>query len=428
MKKSVKVACGVLVALVIAGFSAWIYQQIYGLGVTGMSNGTSWGLYICMFMFFVGLSAGGLIVASSASVFHIREYKKVSLPAIVLSTACIIVAGMLVLADLGGIQRIWHLFASPNFTSPLVWDITVITIYLIINIIYLVNMVSSKPGADHRVEITSRFALPVAILVHTVTAWIFGLQIGREWYSSIMGPLFVVSAMDSGLALLLLVLMGLRKGGWFPTTDKLISSLAGLMVTCVAIDGYMVGCELITAAYPMDTAALAALHEMFVGATAPFFWCEILCGIVIPFCILVFAKNRRNMKLVCFSSILIVIGVCCKRVWLLFTSFINPNIAWGPGISSGSLSARHSAGDQIWATASNYAPQLPEFLIVIGIISVGALLFIILTHKLMPSYRKTHAELISEIEAQVASEKHPAVEVGAQAADKTPATDTPAKA
>ena len=73
-----KATAGVLAALTVAGVAAWIYQLVNGLGVTGMSNSTSWGLYITCFMFFVGLSAGGLIVASSASVFHVAEYKKVA--------------------------------------------------------------------------------------------------------------------------------------------------------------------------------------------------------------------------------------------------------------------------------------------------------------------------------------------------------------
>lgn len=58
----------VLAVIAAAGAAAWIYQTMFGLGVTGMNNGTSWGLYIAAFMFFVGLSAGGLIVASSASI------------------------------------------------------------------------------------------------------------------------------------------------------------------------------------------------------------------------------------------------------------------------------------------------------------------------------------------------------------------------
>ena len=198
-----KTASVVLAVLAAVGVGTWIYQLMNGLGVTGMNNSTSWGLYITCFMFFVGLSAGGLIVASSASVFRVKEYKKVALPAVILSTVCICCAGMFVLIDLGGIQRVWRIVTGPNVTSPLFWDICVITLYLAINVVYLYFMKSKKPGAQDKVAIVSRFALPVAILVHSVTAWIFGLEMAREgWYSAIMAPLFVVSAMDSGLALL----------------------------------------------------------------------------------------------------------------------------------------------------------------------------------------------------------------------------------
>lgn len=213
----------VLAVLALVGIGCWIYQLATGLGITGMSNANSWGLYIIMFMFFVGLSAGGLIVASSASVFHIKRFKAVAMPAVILSTACICVAGMFVLVDLGSIQNIWRLLVGPNFASPLLWDVCVITLYLVINILYLVFMNSKKEGASHKVEIISRFALPIAILVHSITAWIFGLQIAKEgWYTAILAPIFVASAMDSGLALLLCVLSGLNKSGKFKT-DKTLS-------------------------------------------------------------------------------------------------------------------------------------------------------------------------------------------------------------
>ena len=74
-KKLFSKTIALLGLMVLLGIGAWIYQFINGLGVTGMNNGTSWGLYIACFMFMVGLSAGGLIVASSASIFHIEKYK-----------------------------------------------------------------------------------------------------------------------------------------------------------------------------------------------------------------------------------------------------------------------------------------------------------------------------------------------------------------
>lgn len=377
-----KIAAGVLGALAIAGVAAWVFQLINGLGVTGMSNGTSWGLYITMFMLFVGLSAGGLIVASSASVFHVAEYKKVALPAVVLSTVCICCAGMFILIDLGGIQRVWRIITGPNPTSPLVWDMCVITVYLVINIVYLVFMTSKKPGAEGKIAIVSRFALPVAILVHSVTAWIFGLELAKEgWYSAIMAPLFVVSAMDSGLALLLLSLLGLDKSGVFKTDKKLISNLAGLLAVCVAIDGFLVGCEVLTMVYP-GAAGAETFAIMATGATAPFFWGEVLVGIVVPFAILVFAKNRARMGLVAAASACVVLGVLCKRVWLLLTSFVVPNVMGAPGIISGSSAAANATGFDVWAVTSAYAPTWVELVIVVGVVSLGALAFMVLMNRL----------------------------------------------
>lgn len=372
----------VLVVLSLVGIGCWVYQLATGLGITGMSNVNSWGLYIIMFMFFVGLSAGGLIVASSASVFHVKRFKAVAMPAVILSTACICVAGMFVLVDLGGIQRIWRIVTGPNFMSPLLWDVCVITCYLVINILYLVFMNSKKEGAERKVAIVSRFALPIAILVHSVTAWIFGLQISREgWYSAIMAPIFVASAMDSGLALLLCVLAGLRKAGKFQTSQNLFASLAGLLATCIAVDAFFIGCEVLTMAYP-GAAGAETLAIMLAGPTAPFFWFEVIGGLVVPFCILVFAKNRQRTGLVVGASVLVVLGVFCKRVWLLLTPFVVPNVEGAPGISLGTFAAQEG-GMGTWAVYGSYAPTLPEVLIAVGVVSVGAIIFWAIAQKTM---------------------------------------------
>lgn len=404
MKKSVKITLGVLIVLMLVGLGCWIAQQTFGLGITGMSNGTSWGLYICLFLLFVGLSAGGLIVASAGSVFHIEDYEKIALPAIVTSLSCILVAGAMVLVDLGGIARIWRMLTGPNFMSPLVWDMCVITLYIIMNIVELVFLVSKKEGAAHKQWVASCIALPVAILVHSVTAWILGLQIGRDWYSSIMAPLFVVSAMDSGLGLLILALFGLRKGGWFKVPDRLVSKLALLLAVVVALDFYFVGCEILASAYPQEEHVLKTLAEMFTGATAPAFWGEVIL-LVAAFLMLASRKRRQNMKIVGWASVFVVVSVFCKRIWLLFSSFINPNIDYAPGISSGSLSARQSAGDQIWAITSNYLPTFPEVMVALAVISFGVAVFIVLTHVLLPKYRAAHADVMAGLEGEFEAER-----------------------
>ena len=112
-----------------------------------------------------------------------------------------------------------------------------------------------KEPSKKALSVMSRIALPVAILVHSVTAWIFGLQIAREgWHSALMAPLFVASALDSGLALLIIVLVLLIKFKVFTVEKKLITTLAGLLVTCVAVDAYFVFSEILTMFYPQEEA------------------------------------------------------------------------------------------------------------------------------------------------------------------------------
>lgn len=376
-----KIGVGVLAAIMVIGFCAYVFQLTQGLCVTGMSNGVSWGLYITCFMFFVGLSAGGLIVASSAHVFGIESFKRVSMPAVITSTVCILCAGAFILIDLGGIQRIWNMFIHLNFTSPLAWDVCVITTYLVINVLDIIWL---RRGDERKVKMLSYVALPVAILVHSVTAWIFGLEIAKEgWYSAIMAPIFVASACDSGLALLMVVLAAERKAGVFDCGRELFANLARLLATFIAVDAFFIGCELLTTAYPGTEGASHVLGIMTSGATAPFFWFEILGGLLVPFVLLASAKRRECTGVVVAASALVMCGVFCKRVWLLFTSFTVTNVYGAPGISSGSTVARGADGFDMWALAGSYMPQPVEFAVVAAVVSFCILGIALLSKKLV---------------------------------------------
>lgn len=385
MSRNLLIWMGTISILSLAGFAALGYQLVNGLGVTGMNNATSWGLYIIMFMFFVGLSAGGLIVSSSATVFNIPSFKVVAKPATILSTVCIVIAAAFIMIDLGSPLRFLNLFLHPQFKSPLMWDVVVVSLYLMINVAYLYFMTRKEPNKKV-LSAMSRIALPVAILVHSVTAWVFGLQIARTgWHSAIMAPLFVASALDSGLALLLIVLVLLKKLNIFIVEKKLITTLAGLLVTCVAVDAYLVFSEILTMYYPGEEGVRHELNEMLMGSMAPYFWGEVILGFVIPLAILLFKKNREKTGLVIFSSVLIIIGVFFKRVWLVLTSFIHPNVAGAPGITLGSYTPSESPNvfPDFWTLYGQYAPSFIELTIAVGMIAFGALLFTILSRMIL---------------------------------------------
>ena len=368
LTKTYKIAFAVLGVLVALGMGAYVYQFVGGLGVTGMSNGTSWGLYITMFMFFVGLSAGGLIVASSASVFHVADYKKVALPAVILSTVCICLAGMFILIDLGGLQRIWRLFTGPNPTSPLIWDVCVITLYLVINVLYLVNMCR---GNDHAVSIISRFALPCAILVHSVTAWIFGLQVGREmWHTALLAPWFVSSALVCGTALVMAVVIGLRRAGYLEVEQDNVVRLAKLLGAFVLVDLYFFGCDLLTSGFP--EAEGAEIVAMLVsGSLAPFFWVEVVgCALA---AVMAFVPKLRTNPLIVVASLLAIAGIFCKRVQLLVGGFQIPNLDLSTVMTSSTVT-HWEAGMAGAYQGMVYVPTILELGVTLGVVGLGVLL------------------------------------------------------
>ena len=134
----------------------------------------------------------------------------------------------------------------------------------------------------------------------------------------------------------MVVLAAVRKAGVFDCGRELFANLARLLATFIAVDAFFIGCELLTTAYPGTEGASHVLGIMTSGATAPFFWFEILGGLLIPFVLLASAKRRERTGVVVAASALVMCGVFCKRVWLLFTSFTVTNVYGAPGISSGS--------------------------------------------------------------------------------------------
>lgn len=369
-----KVTMGVLAVLVVAAIVAWIYQLVTGMGVTGMSNATSWGMYIIMFMFFVGLAAGSMIVASAGHVFNVDWLKKATLPATIVALAGICAGGISILIDLGGFARIWRMVTGPNPLSPLFWDMCGITVFLIVAIVLLVFLVK---GNERNVTLTCRVALPVAVLVLCVDAWIFGLQEARAWYSAIMAPIFVASGLDSSLSLIMIVLGVLKRAGIYEVGKEAFNKLGGLLVTFIAVDGFLIGCEVLTMAYPGSGEA-AALSQMLFGATAPFFWIEVIGGLIVPFLILIFAKNRQSTGSLMIASGLVIVGVFCKRVWLLLTSFITPNVDGALGITLGTQSAQTGGVMSMWATQGLYMPSAIEVLILVGGCAFMALAIMVL--------------------------------------------------
>ena len=375
-RKGLTIGIVVCAVLALAGIVLWAVQLTGGMIQTGMRNLDSWGLYITFFMFFVGLSAGGLIISSVPKAFGIKGFGGISKVAVMSSIACTVAAIGFVVVDLGQPARLWELFVFSNLGSPLMWDIIVLGTYLILSCIYLWAQMANERGrvSDKALRVLSVIALICAVLVHSVTAWIFGLQQGREmWHTALLGPWFVSSALVCGTALVICVVEALRKVGYIELEQAYIVKLAKLLGAFVCVDLYFFACDLLTEGFPAASGA-DVVWMLVADPLAPFFWIEVLgCAICAVIC---FTPKLRTNPLIILASALAIVGILCKRIQLLVGGFQLPNIDY-PAIMT-PFTVTNWQGNLSQAYAGMvYWPTPLEFGVMIGVVALAGLIFLL---------------------------------------------------
>src|SRR5271169_3593939 len=231
-----------------AGLVAWGHQLYSGMGVTGLQRPVFWGLYLVNFVFWIGISHAGTLISAILRLTDASWRKPVTRAAEAITVFALMIGAMFPIIHLG---RAWLFFwllpypnerlLWPNFRSPLLWDLTAIVTYVTGSVIYLylplipdVAQLARHPtpwrralyrtlslgwtGSDrewHALEramkLMACIILAVAVSVHTVVAWDFSMAIAPMWHSTIFGPYFVVGAIFSGIAALVLAMAIIRK-------------------------------------------------------------------------------------------------------------------------------------------------------------------------------------------------------------------------
>lgn len=365
---------GGLALLLLLGLAAWIYELVYGLATTGMRGVISWGLYICTFAFFVKLSAGGLIVASSAEVFGIEALKPLSRLGALTAAVCITIAALAIIPDLGQADRIQYLVLHPNWRSPMIWDVLIVAIYLALALTELRLMFRKVSTEDNqrRLRILACVGLPAAFALHSITAWIFGLQVShRFWNTALMAPLFVVSAVLSGTALIAIIAWCLQKFAGAELQDSTWRKLSGLMAVSLAIDLFFVFSEYLTIGWAGVPNEMVTLRMILPGGQfAILFWLEWLVGGMIPFLLLVMPRTQRLVNAIAVGALLILVGVYAFQIELTTVGMANPLIPLAPGVSLGTF----TTGTPVFQIVGHYVPTWVEYLIVAALIALAAML------------------------------------------------------
>jgi len=174
-----------LLAAIFMGVMAWGAALTEGGAVMGMRDSYPWGLWFVNYMYFIGLSAGGLVVYASVHLFGAKQFAP-------LSRLAVLQAGVLVMMALLGIvtdmERPWRavwMLLTPNPTSPFIYTGSAANIYMIICFVDLWILITGKGGHKlaHRMTL---IALPFAVYLHTTTAFVLVMNKSRELWSTAM--------------------------------------------------------------------------------------------------------------------------------------------------------------------------------------------------------------------------------------------------
>ena len=411
MRRKYDLAMGILAVFAIIGIAAFIYQLQKGLILTNMRNPFSWGLYIAMWAFYVGTAAGGLVVSSAINIFGVRQLKPIA-PVASLSAFIFAVAAMLmVLPDIGRPDRIFNMFLYPNFKSLLPWDFIVLSTYALLSAIYtyvqlqpriaergitlpLVGTIMKREGltseelerlkrlSERRAKMLAPIALPFAILIHTVTAWVLATQLSRPWwYGGLLAPTFIAAALTAGPAVVILVSLivyGFRDE-LKPTYRLLakISAFSAVALLFMYYNDFFIrqwwekGAE-------YDALMLVFRDYLHIHAIEATF---LLAGIVI------LAKKYDSVQGLVAGSLAVNIGILAHRYLLIPPAYnlipfrvpvvmAGESFEWQYPIAVGEVRGTLFDPQPIFVSYWNYVPSAVEVAITVGVFALISFVFL----------------------------------------------------
>lgn len=335
-----------LLAGVAWGFYAWTRQLARGLGVTGLDNTVAWGVYITNFVFFIGISHAGTLISAILRVSGAEWRRPITRAAEAITVFALVLGASQILFDLGRPDRALNVIVYGPLRSPLLWDVVCISVYLLSSLFYLLlplipdmailrdqgavrgwrkelyrilafgwdGNAEQKRRLEKAIGIMAVLIIPIAVSVHTVVSWIFGMTIRPMWHSTIFGPYFVVGAIFSGIAAIIIAMAILRKIYHFEGYLQPIhfNYLGILLLTMTAMWFYFTFAEYLTTGY----GALPEEWEVFMskmsGDFSVPFWIMVSC-MTVAFFLLLLLRNKYAVVATVTASVLIVVGMWLER-------------------------------------------------------------------------------------------------------------------
>ncbi len=391
----------IALVFILGGLYALIVQIIEGHIVTGMRDNVVWGIYIANFIFFIGISYAGALISGILHLLRVEWRTPIIRIAEIITVISTLIGPAYILLCMGRLDRLHHLALFGRIQSPIIWDVLAITTYLIGSIIFLYlasirdlaalrdypfkskwrhkiytilaigfnGTTKQNRYLDRSLDIMSAIIIPLAILVHSVLAWIFGMTLRPGWHSTIFAPYFVVAAVFSGTGVLIIALWVFRKYYKLESyITKIHFNYLGIILMILgALYAYFTFSEYLTSWYGSETWEMEVLYKLFdPNEYWWWFFFAAIIGVVLPIIVILIPKFR-SINSITAVSVIAVLALWVKRYLIII-----------PTLETPLLPLQDMRPEYI-----HYSPTLIEWLLTFAGVALFCLLFFLFS-KFMP--------------------------------------------
>jgi Ni/Fe-hydrogenase subunit HybB-like protein len=356
----------VLLFFILVGSSFYLMQLKNGLGyTTGLGRDVSWGFYIAQLTYLVGVAASAVMVVLPYYLHDYKAFGRITILGEFLAVPAVLMCLMFVIVDLGRPDRLANIIKYPTPSSVLFWDMIVLNVYLLLNIVIgwtVLEAERNEVKPPKWVKPLIILSIPWAPSIHTVTAFLYAGLPGRSyWLTAIMAPRFLSSAFAAGPSLLILLALLVRKYTKFDPGEEQIQSLAKIVTYAILINVFFFFCEVFTVFYSQIPHEMLHFKYLFMGIgdkakLVPWMWFAIT-GMTVAALLMVSPKIRKNE-----TTLALVCGL------IIITTYIDK----GLGLMTGGFVPNPLE------RVVEYWPTVPEFLITLGVYSIGAFILTVL--------------------------------------------------
>jgi Ni/Fe-hydrogenase subunit HybB-like protein len=352
-------ALGIAGAAAATGFYAFSLVFRSGLHLTGLGRPVGWGNLITDFVFWVGIAHSGTLISAILFLFRARFRTAVYRIAEMMTVFAVMTAGLFPIFHLGRPWLAYWLMPYPNqrglwinFRSPLIWDVFAVSTYLTVSAIFLLVGVAPDAallrdrargwrrrlyaalafgwrGTDEQWRHHGRaylffaaFATPLVVSVHSVVSWDFAVSVLPGWHSSLFPPYFVAGAILSGVAMVLTILVPVRRAFHLELviTQRHLDLLCRLVILTSLIVTYSYATEIgLALPRPAGDPERSTFLYRLTGHYAPLFWLMVACNCLGPM-LLFLERIRRHHGVLLAICILINVGMWLERFTIIVTS------------------------------------------------------------------------------------------------------------